>query len=237
MAIDRKTMLKTWLPELIFYALQPAIDKINLSNSEIIRMACPDSIDWQIRTRLDEIVLRITFRTKKVIPIEEFHEGICDYLTFKKRLAHEWKKAFITRPLNDFSESTDHIIATLSARFYEIASLPVTSIDHRGNKTVDLKNVKIMMDLAKLMLDRKFGAAFQRSVNVNVPVPAPTPNKQLPPEPVHAPVTVTLAQIESEIHALEAEFEPTPAVSKVATGEEKKADGEGAGEGTPPVPG
>lgn len=231
MATEREKLLKAWLPDLIFYALKPDIDKINYSNSEIIRMATPDSIDWEIRTRLDENLLKINKRTKKKIPIEAFHEGICDYITFKKKFGDEWKKSFITRPLNDFSESTDHIISTLSARFYEIASLPITSLDERGNKTVDMKNVKIMMDLAKLMLDRKFGAAFQRNLNVNVPVPAP------PPLPAPNPVTVNLAAIESEILALEAEFEPTRTVSEVAAGEEKTAEQKGSGEGTPPIPG
>lgn len=231
MATDRETLLKAWLPEAIFYALQPDLDKMTTSNSEIIKMACPDSIDWQIRTRIDELVLKINYRTKKQIPYEDFYDGICDRLTFKKRMGHEWKRSFITRPLNDFSEGTDHIISSLTARFYEIASLPISSIDHRGNKTVDLKNAKLMMDLAKLMLDRKFGAAFQRNLNLTAAAPPPPP-----PLPPQKPVTVDLAQIESEILALEAEFEPTPTVSEVTPGKEKKEEGKGDREGTPSVP-
>jgi hypothetical protein len=236
LATDRETLLKTWLPELIFYALQPDLDKMTISNSEIIKMASPDSIDWQIRTRIDELILKISPRTKKETPLEEFYEGICDERTFKKRLKHEWKRSFITRPLNEFAEGTDHIISSLTARFYEIASLPISSLDSRGNKTVDMKNAKLMMDLAKLMLDRKFGAAFQRNLNLTANAPPPPPPLPPPLSP-EKPVTVDLAQIESEILALEAEFEPTPAIPKVASGEEKKEEGKGDREGASPVPG
>ncbi len=202
MATDREILLRRRLPESIYYALQPDLEKLTTSSAEIIRMATPDSIDWQLRARIDCLVLKLNPRSKRDLTEQEFHEGICDYLTFKKRLTHEWKRVFLTRPLDTFSEATDHILTSLTARFYEIASLPISSLDHRGNKTVDLKNARLMMDLAKLMLDRKLGAAVQRNVNVSV-------------ETKVKPVTVSLAQIESEIKSLEAEFEQPSAVPGV----------------------
>jgi hypothetical protein len=178
---------------------------MTMSDSVVLKMADPDSVDWEIRIRLARILSRITEKSEKIYELGDFYVGICTCDVFRRRIKDEWKKSFYIRPLHTFKQATDNIIKTITARFYEIAAIPVVDIDDQGKKTVDHKNARLLLDVAKLLLDRKLGAAVQRNVTLKGSVPANT----------------TPAEDETEIKALEAEFaeqkqKRIPGVAKAA---------------------
>ncbi len=217
MTPNKLKVLKSKVPNLIFDSVFPDIEKMAMSDSDVIRMADPDSVDWEIRVRMTRLLEKVGNGGIRVYTLDDFHKGICNVLVYKKRLKQEWKRTFYTRPLHTFEQATDNIITAITSRFYEITNLPITTVDENGKKTVDHKNARLMMDLAKLMLDRKHGQAVQRQVIAK----APLPPKVISPTP---------SEVEEEIVALEAEFaEPKRISGSVTTKEE--------GEGATPVPG
>ncbi len=217
MTPDKLKVLKSKVPDLIFHSVLPDIEKMAMSDSDIIMMADPDSVDWEIRVRMTRLLEKVGNGGIRVYTLDDFHKGICNVLVFKKRLKQEWKRTFYTRPLHTFEQATDNIITAITSRFYEITNLPITTVDGNGKKTVDHKNARLMMDLAKLMLDRKHGQAVQRQVVAK----APSVPRIMSPTPT---------EVEEEITALEAEFEEPKRISVSVTTEEE-------GEGVTTVPG
>lgn len=209
-------ILRGKVPTIIFDALHPDLDKMMYSDSDILKLANPDSVDWEIRIRMARIISKVTLKSKTVYEEIDFYRGICERVVFRKRLMHEWKGAFLVRPLHTFEQATDHIITAITARFYEIAALPVTTTAEDGTKTVDHRNARLLMDLAKLMLDRKHGSAIQRQVTLKSSIPAS--------------VAVDPVAVENEIIALEAEFAEQARIPSKTEGEEET-------EGTTPVSG
>lgn len=172
------------MPVAIVRAVIPDDDRVKeMSDAEIIKNAKPDSIDWELRLRLARKFQDFERGVKKNLDPEDFFRGICTSGIWNSRMRNKYKSAFIGRPMHNFNQATDNLLTAITSRFYEIVSIPITI---KGQ--VDHKSAKLLIELGKLLLDRKHGQAVQRSMSMSVPV------------------ELSRAEVEDEIAALEAEL-------------------------------
>ena len=175
------------LPTVVARAILPEDDIISeMSDSDLIRAAKPDSIDWELRLRLARKLADFESGKVKRLLDQDFYDGICPEHIWKSRMRNLQKAAFIGRPMHNFGQATDNLITAITSRFYEMVSIPLIGL---GGK-VDHKSVKLLIDMAKLLLDRKHGSAVQRALLVQAALP----------------VNLSNEQVEAEIKSLEAEL-------------------------------
>lgn len=220
--IPQHLALRSVLPSLIYNAIDQDPEKAIMSDAQIIHRAKPDSIDWELRIRMARIIGQAESEAERNAKDDtiwtegDFCRGICNRDALRLRLEDEWKRDFLVRPLHTFKQATDNIIKAVTARLYEISSIPIMydALGPKGEivQRVDHKNAKLVMDLAKLMLDRKLGSAIQRQVTMTAAVPGAT-------------LIATPAEVEQKIKALEAEFEDKPRNVSRGTSGEKAAEG------------
>jgi hypothetical protein len=188
-------------PKLVNYAVNPLDDELTIiSDSELVQLAKPDSIDWELRLRFTRVLQDIDKNTTKPVPASRFYDGICTLNVWTSRMTDKHKGAFVGRALHDFGQATDNLITTITSRFYELVSIPLT--DRKGN--IDHKSAKLLLDMARLLLDRKFGTSVQRSLMVKGNM------KEL-----------TEKEIEKQIEILEAELSDEPRQNRIPQKTEK----------------
>jgi len=177
------------LPTPIVRAIIPDDDEVSeMSDADVVRAAKPDATDWELRLRLARKLQDFETGKLKRLLDKDFFDGICSEAIWKSRMRNKMKAAFIGRPMHNFGQATDNLITAITSRFYELVSVPLIGA---GGK-VDHKSAKILIDMAKLLLDRKHGAAVQRSLLVKSSLP----------------VDLSAEQVEEEIKILEAEVGP-----------------------------
>ncbi len=213
--ISKYSSLKDVLPSVVYKAISH-VGRASMADADVIHKANPDATDWELRLRMTRIINKAEEesgddKVDTTIWVEDdFCKGICQRNALRTRLGDEWKREFLFRPLHTFKQATDNIIMSVTARLYEISAIPITyeftGPDGKVVKRVDHKNAKLVMDLAKLMLDRKLGLALARQVTVTASVPGKV---------------ATPADVEKEIKALEAEFDDTRKVPGSTSGEKE----------------
>lgn len=194
---------RSTVPKLIYDALKPDEALTKLSDAQIMVMAKPDATDWEIRKRVLKLLSGPIKSDKKPHLEEDFYDGITTERTFRIRIENPYKAHFLTRPLHKFQHATDNLLLTLTSRFYEIASLPITNEHGDTNQA----NAALVMSMTKLLLDRKYGSSIKKVMVAGSKTIIKSPK-----------------EIDDEIKALEAEFrdeQKQREVSGVPTGKEE----------------
>ena len=186
-------------------------DLDDLSDSKLISRASPDAVDWELRTRFTRLFMEAHEAKEGSITVwlePDFYAGVLPKRKFLDRLKKPEKLSFYMRPLHRFEQATDNIISVITSRMYEISALQI--VDEDGK--VDHKAAGLILQLGKMVLDRKLGSAVQRQLLVSV---ESTPD-----------------DVEKEIKALEAEFQIENKKGKVS----RSAKGKKKVERAAPIP-
>jgi len=130
----------------------------------INKLAEPNAMLWELRVRLwqtieDREAKYASFA--KIIPItsDDIIKGICSRGRLYRIVDDKFKCEFLSRPLRDYQNSAEDLTRAAQARIWEVLSLPI-----KDNKGVPDKNLtKIVFDCAKMVLDRKYGQAIQKT--------------------------------------------------------------------------
>jgi len=189
---DEEQKLEKWeaplrklIPKVLYQAMQS--DLTLMSDSDLIKEALPDSLDWRLRIRYNSLLSRILDPSvaliDKVIRTESIIDGLCGYDVWRRRTQNNAKCVFYTRKIGTYLEDQDALLTAMSARLWEIASIPITN----GEGRLDLKAATMLHKTIQILLDRKFGQAVQRQVTASVD-----------------PINLDPARIEGEIMRIEA---------------------------------
>ena len=153
-------------------------DLAELPDHEITANANPSSELWQLRARLWELIDRSEKKMEKFgktgkITVDTIRKGICSRSRFNNYMADPYKAAFICRPMVSPEDRIDNQVMAARARLWEIMSLPISDKDGKPDKAV----AKLVFDVAKMMVEHKFGTPLQRSQTISKvqtqKVPAP----------------------------------------------------------------
>ena len=140
-------------------------DELNfLKEDEINRLAEPNSMLWELRVRLwrlieDRLVKLEAFGQTQELKIEEIINGICSRNKFMTILDDKFKCEFLSRPIRDYENSAEDLVRAAQARIWEVLALPIK--DSKGLPCP--KMTKIVFDCAKMVIDRKYGQALQKT--------------------------------------------------------------------------
>jgi hypothetical protein len=163
---------------------------LEMTEAELIRVGEIKDIDWNIRTSLwskIDILQKKQSLGKAILRmcLDDVSDGVCTPHQLKKRLDDPVKFAFFTLPLKSFEEQTDGLLRIAMARMKEVLHASVT----RPDGTLDTATANLMLNITKMLADRKFGQAVERRITKKVEEKTTTPE-----------------EMEAEIESLEAEL-------------------------------
>jgi hypothetical protein len=164
-----------------------------LSDIEITEQAAPNAILWELRARLWILIDKREEDLQKwgkaePLLADEIRKGICSRQQFEKIIANPMKSAFLSRPLGSPEDRQEDLVRAAQARLWEILSLPIVGKDGRPDKSL----AKIVFDTAKMVMERKYGTAIQRTETL-----AHVRNEQ-----VGSPQPISVEALEADIRAL-----------------------------------
>lgn len=135
-----------------------------LPEDTIHRLAEPNALLWELRVKLwklieDREAKLKHFGTAEEIKIAELINGICSESRFKTITDSKFKCEFLSRPIRNYENSAEDLVRAAQARIWEVLSLPIK--DDKG--IPDKALTKIVFDCAKMVIDRKYGQALQKT--------------------------------------------------------------------------
>lgn len=151
-----------------------------LSDEEITEQATPTATLWQLRARLWILLDKRNENLEKFgacddLKVEEIRRGICSEKQFNRFLNNPYHAAFLARPLTSPQSRQQDLLRAAIARQWEILSLPLTDAKGRPDKGL----AKIVFDTVKMVVDREWGTAVQRTETL-----ARIQTQNMKPEPV-----------------------------------------------------
>lgn len=166
-------------------------DLAMLPDHEIEAGAKPNSMLWELRARLwilldKRLAEKDKYGTCDELTDEEVRRGICQKSKFWNILNNPYQACFLGRPLGSPESRLEDQVRAANARIMEVLSLPMK--DANGNP--DKQIMKMVLDTAKMVMDRKYGTAIQRTETL----------ARVQTHKVEAPQSV--AVIEEDIEAL-----------------------------------
>ena len=140
----------------------PDLDLLN--DDEIVEHAQPNSTLWELRARLWICIDKREADLEKFgkcdpLLVEEIRKGICSEKQFNRFLNNPVQSAFLSRPLGSPESRQEDLVRAANARLWEILSMPLTDKNGRPDKAM----AKIVFDTAKMVMERKYGTAIQRT--------------------------------------------------------------------------
>lgn len=177
-----------------------------LPDHEIENGAKPNSTLWELRARLwilidQRLALKEKYGECDPLKEPEIREGICQKSQFSRILSDPFRAAFLARPLKSPEARQEDQVRAANARIMEVLAMPMKNAEGLPDKQI----MKMVLDTAKMVLDRKYGTAVQRTETL---------------ARVHsAPVIHDVSVIDEDIEALSARTEH--AAELVIEGEEE----------------
>jgi len=140
-----------------------------LSEEELITTGTINDIDWKLRIRFWQEFRIITdphLRGSRVpkMKLTNIYKGVCESITWAYKIENPYKLAFIIRPINDFEEETELVLALAGKRLWQLISMDITGKDGK----VDAKRGALLLSAIGLAADRARGLAIMRSQSINV---------------------------------------------------------------------
>lgn len=192
-----------------------------LQEDTITHLAEPNAMLWELRVRLWKLVedreaKLSAFNTCSDLTIAELTHGICSDARLRSIVKNQFKCEFLSRPIRDYKNSAEDLTRAAQARLWEVLSLPIK--DEKGLPDKGL--TKIVFDCAKMVLDRQYGQAIQKtelyakvqSKSLNITSNIDTSK----PEAIDAEI----ARLESAL----GESRPKTIEAKTITGEDGRTD-------------
>lgn len=172
-----------------------------LPEDELLELAQPNSVLWELRVSLWKCIQErenhlANFGNAQELKCEEIIRGICSQKKFWAITQSKFKCEFLSRPIRDFENSSEDLAKAAQARLWEILSMPIK--DKLGMP--DPKMTKIVFDCAKMVLDRKYGQATQKTELYAKVQSNHSISSQPPMQVATLDVDAQIAQIEEQLH-------------------------------------
>jgi len=135
-----------------------------LPDHEVENGAKPNANLWELRARLwilidQRLALKDKYGECDPLGEPEIREGICQKSQFHRILNDPFRAAFLARPLASPEARLEDQVRAANARVMEVLAMPMKNAEGLPDKQI----MKMVLDTAKMVLDRKYGTAIQRT--------------------------------------------------------------------------